>query len=382
MTIGLTRIIVFTAILSLVMVSPVIADTVSAKGEIVSIDAAKRQISVKRKTSKGEKTGDFVVSKKASISIGGELADFYELESGQSISLTYDTQAKEVVSIKVEPIDKPNTKTDSTTTSPKKRNKSSLPELLVIKELDTEANDSGPCLSPDGLTIYWQVKTQSDVWVWTAQRKTPDSLFTDAKRVLPGGDPAVTGDGLELIISDGPTNSYLSSSRRQSILEPFGRPKQINELPPNVARPFLAYNGLTLWFESMQPPHSFMVSTRSSREDFWMKPEKVSVAKEIHDKMIYSSYSTDGQLMFCSSKADEYQGTNLLVLSRKNVNARFGEPRFVSCPGISAYGTFPRYVQSTNELFFSGALDRNAKTQNRGIMVIKNFDPTRHLEKN
>ena len=103
MTIGLTRIIVFTAILSLVMVSPVIADTVSAKGEIVSIDAAKRQISVKRKTSKGEKTGDFLVSKKASISIGGELAGFDELEVGQTVSLTFDTQSNEVVSVKLNP---------------------------------------------------------------------------------------------------------------------------------------------------------------------------------------------------------------------------------------------------------------------------------------
>ena len=103
MTARTWQVLPLTAILALLMISPVLADTVTAKGEIVSIDETSRTITVKRKTSKGEKTGDFVVGKKASISIGGEFADFDELESGQFVSLTYDTQAKEVVSITVEP---------------------------------------------------------------------------------------------------------------------------------------------------------------------------------------------------------------------------------------------------------------------------------------
>lgn len=96
------HLLVITTAFVLLLISPVLADTVSAKGEIVSIDEASRTITVKRKTSKGEKTGSFVIGKKAAISIGDEFADFDELESGQTVSMTYDTQAKEVVVIKVE----------------------------------------------------------------------------------------------------------------------------------------------------------------------------------------------------------------------------------------------------------------------------------------
>jgi len=102
MTVKQCEIQIFTVMLAIFLVSPILADTVTAKGEIVSIDETTRTISVKRKTSKGEKTGEFTVSKRASISIGGELADFDELESGQIVSLTYDTQAKEMVTIKVD----------------------------------------------------------------------------------------------------------------------------------------------------------------------------------------------------------------------------------------------------------------------------------------
>ena len=102
MTVRANMIFRSTVILTFLMISPLIADTVTAKGEIVSIDATNRKVTVKRKTSNGEKTGDFVVGKKASISIGNELADFDELKTGQLVSLTFDTMANEVVSIKVD----------------------------------------------------------------------------------------------------------------------------------------------------------------------------------------------------------------------------------------------------------------------------------------
>ena len=102
MTFQTSRISLLAVMLAIMMASSLFADTVTAKGEIVSIDATNRKVTVKRMTSKGEKNGDFVVSKKASISIGNELADFDELETGQSVSLTFDTKANEVVSIKVD----------------------------------------------------------------------------------------------------------------------------------------------------------------------------------------------------------------------------------------------------------------------------------------
>lgn len=353
------------------MISTLIADSVTAKGEIVSIDAANRKISVKRKTSKGEKTGAFVVSKKASISIGGELADFDELETGQTVSLTFDTQSNEVVAIIVDPTQKIHSQEER-------------PKLFPLSELDTKDNDTAPWLSTDGMTLFYSVQGMDEWWIWKANRKTPESTFIEKERLLPGGDMSVTADGLLMVLINKASRSQpyrLMTSELKN--DSWTRPIPIEGLPTGAVRPCISSDGLTLYFEviAYQKPTQMMYTHRKSRESEWSRPQRVQIMPNLEEKISFGFYPDDGLSMFCKSNSQDLNGSNLLFLSRTTKSSRFGSPAFVSASGVKAFGNFPRYAAATKELFFASPKNPDDPKSDLIIQVIKGFDPSLNTER-
>jgi hypothetical protein len=90
-----------TILLVLFLTAPVSAEIVTATGTIEAVDAAARAITVRRKTTKGEKTAKFAVGPKAAITIDDQPRDLASLKAGQDATITYDRTAKQVTGISV-----------------------------------------------------------------------------------------------------------------------------------------------------------------------------------------------------------------------------------------------------------------------------------------
>ena len=86
-------------ILLLISTSDSLADTVTAKGTVESVDTEARTITVRRKTASGEKTGSFKVAADAELVVGNQQIDLDSFTTGDAVALTYDTAAKHLTRI-------------------------------------------------------------------------------------------------------------------------------------------------------------------------------------------------------------------------------------------------------------------------------------------
>ena len=62
---------------------------------------------------------------------------------------------------------------------------------------------------------------------------------------------------------------------------------------------------------------------------------------------------------------------NLVFLTTKDHGATFTNPEVVELPKEVVRGKFPRHVEATQELFFSGDLEEGGAAR---LFVIRNFD--------
>jgi hypothetical protein len=100
----------------------------------------------------------------------------------------------------------------------------------VVTELNSPARDCAPCLSADGRTIYFaSTRPGSQGWdIWYAQRPTRDSAWSEPKRC-----PKINGPGRDygpFESGDGRTFYFVSSrplgtgTNRVWMVHPWGRP--------------------------------------------------------------------------------------------------------------------------------------------------------------
>lgn len=250
------------------------------------------------------------------------------------------------------------------------------PELIRLKELPANASHSGPWLSPDGLTLYWQSNNASNPqrWVWCAERRNAEGLFENARKLVPGNDPTVTGDGLEMIILEG---GKLQTTTRASVTETFSRPRAISEFESLgfLAAPCLSEDGLTLHAEHLfDMKIELVIFTRSSRNDKWSQPTTVKVQRPGPAAMRFFHVPAGSQWAFGSipDRLKNKSSNNLIVFSVAEGGRSLNSPTFIEIPRQVVQGTFPRYVKATKELFFSGEGNKKGEAQ---IMVIRNFEP-------
>ena len=95
-------------ILLLVSTSVSLADIVTAKGTVKSVDAKGRTITVRRNTASGEKTGSFKIAVDAELTSGDGAIELDSLKEGDAVTLTYDTTAKHLTTIERIEADEPN----------------------------------------------------------------------------------------------------------------------------------------------------------------------------------------------------------------------------------------------------------------------------------
>ncbi len=248
------------------------------------------------------------------------------------------------------------------------------PELTPLKELPQDAYSSAPWVSSDGLTLYWQstAKGEKQRWVWRAERKSADALFESARKLVPGSDPTVTGDELEMVLLDG-RNLYATS--RKTKKDDFGRPRKIPELDGLgfLARPCLSEDGLVLWADRIKDGKSEIVRLqRTARDAAWGKSELVNMP--LIGSTGAGAYVVPKKgygFCFVPDLLKDKSANNIVYLSTKDQGATFTNPVLVEVPKEVVRGKYPRYVEATRELYFAGDLEQDGTAK---LFVIRDFD--------
>jgi uncharacterized protein (TIGR03067 family) len=331
------------------------------EGVVQAINADGNLITLKSKPAGKEQDETFDVLKKAKVTLNGNAASLSDLRRGQKATLVFNTDLEVV------------TKIDASGEGILE------PQLIVIKELPNyDSYQSAPWLSEDGLNLYWKSPPPGDKqhWIWTARRKSPDDLFENARKLVPGNDPALTADELEMIVL---VDGSLQSTTRPSTDAPFQRPTKIIDRQGNrlLASPCLSPDGLTLYADLLDfdtKTISLQKLTRKSRRAKWGEQQPVQFSGAGEAKVRFCHVTRDGLYAFCTMQAGEWERSPLVVFRRDADGAGFDSPRIIEIGGQKVIGKFPRYVAATHELYFSRARENNQDE----ICVIRNFDPQTH----
>jgi hypothetical protein len=291
------------------------------------------------------------VSKKATITINGEIAKLADLMRGHIAKVAYNKDL-EVVS-KIEATGSP-----------------AAASFVVANELE----GMYPSLTKDGLTIVYE----SNGAIWVARRDRHDAYFSDMKLLFPGRHPAISSDGLEIIFhhkAAGKEQPTLHSAKRDRVDETFRRAAEIQELATVVdpKSPILSPDGLTLCFRMTGANAMVAYSVRSDLSGKWSKPQMlISPAAEAKagGYFTWTWISQDKLSLLAALEGDSSEGKNLYVLTRKKDSSPFTEFRLISDEVIPERIRCPRFVLETGELFVTGS----PKTPSPfSIGIIKNF---------
>lgn len=314
------------------------AEVIELEGVVKAVDAEARTVSIERKTAKGTKTLDLEVNKKA--------GDLSAVKVGDAVSFSYDPGLEVVTKIGGNDV-------------PVAMGQ----ELVALKELRKGYN-TAPWVSEDGLRLFWQSAEQDGTrWIWTASRTKPNGLWEGQAKVVPGSDPTLTSDELNLYVFEAGT---ICVATRQSREESFSRPQPIAELKQlgMLARPCVSADGLLLWCDRKDTGTVRVSRTKVSEP--WGE-QKVVDRKVVGmgNGFVINSVSGYGVFALGSPVAD---GHHFAFATTADMGLSFSSPRPLALPN-NADGKFPFYCEATNELYFAGQQGQDKTSQ---LYVVRN----------
>ena len=360
------------------------AAVVTVDVTIKAVNLQARGITVVYKTELGEKTIELDVSRKAEITVNGKEGTLDSLGPGLTGKVAFDKDLAVVTKIEAK----------GKVVQPAK-----APELLAVAELNAEGENVLGDLSQDGLTVYWLRWDESKKGssnVWTAHRDDPQSFFATTKELIPGGVPAISPDGLQMVFSldrsDGQKGFSLHSTTRADLDKPFERASEILELAKYfTGAPSFSSDGLTLYFSCRWPADSsgkrtIVSSVRNDTSSRWSTPKPIEGPKVAKGSLGNPCVAADGLHLFCDyfpesdDESTKGEKGNLMVWSRTSTDKPFGRGAVIELKGLPPlYGSQPRYVAATNELFFTRHIYegkkawKQRKVLKHRIWVVKNF---------
>jgi hypothetical protein len=255
------------------------------------------------------------------------------------------------------------------------------PELVKLKEIDTDGAESGPWVSADGLTLYWTVFAHRlGPSIWSATRPRPGAPFEKPRRLFSGASPTLSADGLVMVLN---RRGGLSVSRRDSVDKPFPRPTDLPELrgePYYNRRSCLSEDGLSLYFERLRGGFRGIELCSTRRRDAsssWERPSRLTfdLTKFGSPRLSCPFVFRNGSALLCADYRKREEGSsNFMVWTRSRPDGPFDTGEYVELEGLSAFGLCPRYVEATHELFFSTDRTVSGPLYERGpdLYVVRN----------
>lgn len=196
------------------------AQTATVEVTIQAVKPEAKEITVTYNTNLGDKTVTLDVSRKAEITLNGKEVELDAIGPGLTAKVDYHKELAVVTKIVA-------TGTPLEIMSP---------ELVELKELQ----GGYPCLSPDGLTVYWEGQGAQ---IYTAHRDDVESVFGHQRKLLAGRHPAVSDDGLEIVFiarsgEDWPLHIATRDAVDRSFRRVRGDPRVQGRAKPQESLPF------------------------------------------------------------------------------------------------------------------------------------------------
>lgn len=332
------------------------------EGIAKAIDTDKLSITLSTTTGGKEHTETLDVLKKVKVRVNGQAAEFRDLQKGQKLVVVYNSELEVITQIEASGDGTPE------------------PESATLRELpNPDSNHSAPWVSDDGLSLYWKAPRpgEQQMWIWSARRKTKDELFEAAATLVPGHDPTVTKDELEMVLLD---KDGLCSTTRTSRDAPFRRPQRIVEFQGLgfLASPCISPDGLVLYVDHIDfkaRTTEVLEFRRVSRRSKWGRPRTVKFAGIEKAKLRFIQVTPDGRYAFSSAQfagEEPLNDSTIVVWRRSSDGTGFTSPRVCELDGRPIRGKFPRYVAATRELFVARVREGSQADE---LVVIRNFDP-------
>ncbi|UCC97709.1 MAG: PD40 domain-containing protein [Phycisphaerales bacterium] len=180
--------------------------------------------------------------------------------------------------------------------------------------------DSMPCISPDGLELYFNSGSTPTPDLWVAKRTTVDDAWGLAVNLGPTVNsshweqhPTLSSDGLTLIFESsrpgGHGGSDLWVTTRASTGDAWSNPTNIGptvNTPYNEWWPRFSPDDRMLFFTSNNRPGGFgktdlWISRRATTEDAWSVPINIGPALNTPDDEGAPTFSLDGSVLYFAS---------------------------------------------------------------------------------
>ncbi len=216
-----------------------------------------------------------------------------------------------------------------------------------LTNVNTIYSESGPCLSPDGLTLYFtsdRPDGQGNLDLWHATRPDLFSPFDEASNLgatLNGSShdahPWISTDGLTLMFasarSGGEGNYDLWISSRVTTDDAFGYPSNLGEAintPYRESRPCLSSDGLDLYFTSDRPggegDYDLWVASRPAIEDAFGLPVNLGPGVNTPYRDGGAGISADGTMLyFNSAQPGNIGSADIYLATRSSLDDPFSD---------------------------------------------------------
>jgi len=214
--------------------------------------------------------------------------------------------------------------------------------------VNSPALEAQPSISGDGLSLFFYSERSGGYGnrdIWVARRATTDEAWTTLENVGPpvntsyrDSGPCISADGLTLFFdSDRPGGSGQSDiwvTRRATTSDPWGTP--VNLGPPVNASSYDAYpsvsaDGLTLVMQSNLPGgyggYDIWMATRQTKDAPWTAP--VNLGPPVNSSALEGDpeISPDGLTVFFGSpRAGGYGSWDVYMARRATTDDRWGTP--------------------------------------------------------
>jgi Tol biopolymer transport system component len=235
--------------------------------------------------------------------------------------------------------------------------------------INSDAADSAPYLTPDGLALYFASDRPGSAGafdLYVAKRKRAADPFSsptalDEINTSSNEDtPFVTADGLTLYFSSNRPGSIggidLYVAMRVSVTALFGAPRNLSELnravPARQFSPHLSADGHTLYFGSDRTGNIHMYRAEWGSNGAFGTPEPVvPVSSQWEDASPW--LSQDSLTLYFASSRPDGVSWNLWVAQRTGATDPFANPEELMGVGSADYQGEPALSADACTLFFS-----------------------------
>lgn len=234
--------------------------------------------------------------------------------------------------------------------------------------VNSSSHDSTPCISGDGLSLYFASNRPSgsgDFDLWVATRVTPDAPWSNPVNLGPSVNspnadyyPSVLYDGLSMYFCStrrgGAGGSDIWVTTRASVSDPWGPAENLGPTinsAADEAAPTVSADGLSLFFRSTRSggfgQADIWLATRPTVQDTWGAPMNLGSTVNGSAWDCGVNLAADGlSLLFHSNRAGGFGNFDLYLSTRKTRNDEWSAPVNLGesintpnndfCPSLSA----------------------------------------------